>query len=232
MIEKIVYLFPSCASKVMSFNDHSMTSKIIKILQKLSYKVEVINLNNDCCGLMYCSMGYDKTANKKRNHLLTYFSKAIKQNHSAVILIENSSCIFEIYSKESENPIIKRIFDPISFLYEELKDYHFKKSDKKILLHINCSITNLNKNKEMLYLAHKCTNNVIIPNDILCCGFAGSKGFSNPELNQNALKTIKEFIPEDCKEGYTCLETCALGLEKYSGIKFYSLFHLIYDCMI
>ena len=109
MTEKIVYLFPSCASKVMSFNDHSMTSKIIKILQKLSYQVEVINLNNDCCGLMYSSMGYDKTANKKRNHLLAHFSNVINQNHSAVILIENSSCIFEIYSKESENNITKRI---------------------------------------------------------------------------------------------------------------------------
>lgn len=99
-------------------------------------------------------------------------------------------------------------------------------------MHINCSVTNLNKNKEMLYLANKCASHVIIPNDILCCGFAGSKGFSNPELNQNALKTIKEFITEDCQEGYTALDTCALGLEKYSGIKFNSLFHLIYDCMI
>ena len=232
MSEKIVYIFPSCASKVMSQNDDSMTSSIVKILRKLLYQVEMLKLNNDCCGLMYNSMGYEQIGNKKRKHLLSHFAKILNKNENAIILIENSSCIFDIYSKEEENKLIKRITDPISFLYSELKSYNFNKSNKKILLHINCSVTNLKRNKEILELANKCTSHVIIPNDILCCGFAGSKGFSTPELNQNALKTIKEFIPEDCHEGYTCLDTCALGLEKYSGIKFYSLFNLIYDCMI
>lgn len=116
MSEKIVYLFPSCASKVMTQNDHSMTSIIVKILLKISFQVEVLKLNNDCCGLMYNSMGYEKIANKKRKHLLTHFFEILNKNKNSLILIENSSCIFDIYSREQNNTLIKKITDPISFL--------------------------------------------------------------------------------------------------------------------
>lgn len=233
MLKKKVFLFPSCAAKLLDKNDNnSMTVKIISILNKLNYDIKFLDLKNECCGLMYHSMGHPSIGKKKFDQLLRKIKQ--KNNESGetkAVLIENSSCFLEIHTQLNENGILPSFQDPISFIHQELKNYSLKKQNKSIMLHVNCSVTKLKQNEKVISLAKRCAENVIIPNDILCCGFAGSKGFTHPELNQNALKNLKEFIPDDCKEGYTCLETCALGFTKYSGIKYSSLFHLIDECM-
>lgn len=232
MLKKKIFVFPSCAAKLLDKSDNnSMIAKIKSILNKLNYNVEFLDLKNECCGLMYHSMGHPSIGKKKFEQLV----KQIKQNtdgENNSILIENSSCFLEILTQSSENEMLPLFQDPISFIYQELKDYSLKKQNKSIMLHVNCSVTKLKQNENVISLAKRCAENVIIPNDILCCGFAGSKGFTHPELNQNALKNLKEFIPDNCKEGYTCLETCALGFSKYSGIPYSSLFHLIDECMM
>jgi Fe-S oxidoreductase len=238
MLKKNIFLFPSCATKIFEKNDNnSMIIKIKSILNKLNYNVEFLDLKNECCGLMYHSMGHPTIGKRKFNQLV----KKIRQNNintseNYAVLIENSSCFLEILSQSSENNFNENwtlpfIQDPITLIYQELKDYPLKKQNRSIMLHVNCSVAKLKQNEEVISLAKRCAENVIIPNDILCCGFSGSKGFTHPELNQNALKTLKEFIPDDCIEGYTCLETCALGFSKYSGIPYSSLFHLIDECM-
>ncbi|WP_161597509.1 (Fe-S)-binding protein [Fluviispira multicolorata] len=152
------------------------------------------------------------------------------ENSKHPILIENSSCFLEIFENHKNEDSLN-IQNALSFIFENLKEYPLKKQNKNIMLHVNCSVTKLKMNDQIISLTQRCADNTIIPNDILCCGFAGSKGFTNPELNQNALKTLKEQIPDNYYEGYTCLETCALGFTKHSGIPYYSIFHLIDECM-
>ena len=214
MLEKKVYLFPSCAARLFENNDNnSMSAKIISVLKKLKYEVEILNLNNECCGLMYHSMGLPKVSEKKLQQLI-HKMNIVTNNENCPVLIENTSCILEVLSNAKLSQNMPLFVDPISFVYNELKNYSLKKLNKTIMLHVNCSVTKLKKNEEVIELANRCVTNIVIPNDILCCGFAGSKGFTNPELNINALKTLKEFIPENCNEGYTCLETCSLGFTK------------------
>ncbi|MEH6470613.1 MAG: hypothetical protein V7752_05120, partial [Halopseudomonas sp.] len=63
-----------------------------------------------------------------------------------------------------------------------------------------------------------------------CCGFAGDKGFSTPELNQSALRTLKDSLPENCKEGFSTSRTCEIGLSHHSGIEYKSIVYLVNRC--
>ena len=36
---------------------------------------------------------------------------------------------------------------------------------------------------------------VIEVNEVLCCGFAGDKGFNRPELNEHALRHLRQALP-------------------------------------
>jgi D-lactate dehydrogenase len=67
-------------------------------------------------------------------------------------------------------------------------------------------------------------------NDVLCCGFAGDKGFNRPELNEHALRNLKQSIPDGCTHGYSSSRTCEIGLSEQSGFPYRSIIQLVDAC--
>ncbi len=49
----------------------------------------------------------------------------------------------------------------------------------------------------------RCSAEVVTVDDVLCCGFAGDKGFNRPELNEHALRHLKAALPAGCTTGYS-----------------------------
>ena len=78
-------------------------------------------------------------------------------------------------------------------------------------------------------LANACSESVIEPQGIECCGFAGDKGMFVPELNASALRHLKAQIPDGCTAGYSNSRTCEIGLSQHSGIPYHSLLLLLDD---
>ena len=74
----------------------------------------------------------------------------------------------------------------------------------------------------MLALANALSEKVSTT-DISCCGFAGDKGFTHPELNSHALRHLTDSQPPSCKSGYSNSRTCEIGLKAHSGVVFTSL---------
>jgi D-lactate dehydrogenase len=62
-----------------------------------------------------------------------------------------------------------------------------------------------------------------------CCGFAGDKGFTTPELNASALAGLREAVA-GCTAGYSNSRTCQVGLSLHSGIPYQSIAHLVDRC--
>lgn len=58
-----------------------------------------------------------------------------------------------------------------------------------------------------------------------CCGFAGDKGFTTPELNENA--PLKAQVPKNCNSGYSNSRTCEIGLSHHAGIDYQSIVYLV-----
>ncbi|MDO8696355.1 MAG: hypothetical protein Q7J74_04505, partial [Pseudomonas sp.] len=58
------------------------------------------------------------------------------------------------------------------------------------------------------------------------CGFAGDKGFTTPELNAHALRSLKEAV-QICDEGISTSRTCEIGLSQHAGIDYHNLVYLL-----
>ncbi|MCG7586960.1 (Fe-S)-binding protein, partial [Photobacterium sp. OFAV2-7] len=99
--------------------------------------------------------------------------------------------------------------------------------DEPVMLHITCTSRRKGLAGVMQQVTEACANQVIIPEDIQCCGFAGDKGFTTPELNESALSPLKAQVPENCKEGYSNSRTCEIGLSEHSGIEYRSILYLV-----
>ncbi|MDF2691177.1 MAG: 4Fe-4S ferredoxin [Gammaproteobacteria bacterium] len=221
-LNKKVVFYPSCGCRLLDNSTESEAQLLKEILNKLGYQVIVPDLRNECCGLMYESEGAMDVAYKKRQDLIKALQLA-SEDGNLPIITENSSCALELQTKGAR----LSLQDSWHFLSQALRDYPVRLLNKTVMLHINCSVSRLKEKEAMLSLARRCAKEVIAPPDIYCCGFAGSKGFTVPELNKNALKTLASQVPANCQEGYTCLQPCQIGLSKHSGIPYYSLLHLI-----
>jgi D-lactate dehydrogenase len=79
---------------------------------------------------------------------------------------------------------------------------------------------------KLVELAQKCAKEVIV-SETNCCGFAGDRGFSFPELNKHGLRNLKIQIPEDVRYGYSTSRTCEIGLSLHSGISHQSVVYLV-----
>ena len=85
--------------------------------------------------------------------------------------------------------------------------------------------------KKLLALARKCSTQVVLPEGVGCCGFAGDKGFTHPELNAYALRHLREAIEKaQVKRGFSNSRTCEIGLTTHSGVPYQSLVYLINEC--
>ena len=124
-----------------------------------------------------------------------------------------------------------KIYEPVQFTTEFLMDrLIFSPTHDPVALHITCSATRMGLAEKLTAIAHACATEVIIPDQITCCGFAGDKGFSTPELNESALRTLKDSIPENCTEGFSTSRTCEIGLSYHSRIEYKSIIYLVDRC--
>lgn len=227
--EKIVY-FPSCASRNMGTEKQAMDPRpladvTISLLKKAGYEVVLPDdLNNQCCGMPYKSKGFVETAEDKAKQLEEALWQASEQG-SLPVLMDTSPCA----SLSRDN--LQRdltIYEPFQFVAEfVMPRLSITPQEEPVMLHITCTSRRKGLADVMKRVTEACAKQVIIPEDIQCCGFAGDKGFTTPELNASALAPLKAQVPENCKEGYSNSKTCEIGLSEHSGIEYRSILYLV-----
>ena len=89
-----------------------------------------------------------------------------------------------------------------------------------------CSTRKMGLDTKLKELALLCATEVVMPEDIFCCGFAGDRGFNFPELNQSALKGLADQV-YDCEAGYSTSKTCEIGLALHGDIPYRSILALV-----
>lgn len=238
---RVVY-FPSCINRSMGLSRNSqeketLTTKTVSLLNKAGYEVIYPeNLDNLCCGMAFASKGYKKQGDMKSEELLEQLYKASNKGEYP-IYFDMSPCLYRIKeflsAKIKIDPLysVLKIYEPVEFIDEFLMDkLIFKPMDKKIAIHPTCSTIKLGLKDKIRKVAQACATEVIIPETVGCCGWAGDRGFTYPELNVSALQNLKSSLPEDCHEGYSTSRTCEIGLSVNSGIPYESIVYLVDRC--
>ncbi len=230
--EKVVY-FSSCINRTMANprqpnDEKNLDEVIIGILERAGY--EVIIPNNPeglCCGMPFSSKGYKEEGKKKSKELENALRLASK-NGRYPILCDMSPCSKTI---EQNFPKDIKVHDTIEFILDFLVDkLEFKQVDDPIVIHTTCSTRKTGLAEKFEQIARMCSANVTVPTDVGCCGFAGDRGFTFPELNKSALRHLKSSIPSNVKYAFSTSKTCEIGLSEESGIDYKSIFYLVDRC--
>jgi D-lactate dehydrogenase len=180
-------------------------------------------MNTLCCGTPWESKGFMNVANLKSAELELALLKA-SDNGSYPVLCDTSPCIYRMKKVMDER---LKLYEPVEFVHDFLLDkLQIKKVDRKAAFHITCSSTKMDLQGKFEKVANACITKPVIPQEVGCCGFAGDKGFSQPSLNNWALRKLKPQVA-NCEAGYSNSRTCEIGLSKNSGIDYKSVMYLV-----
>ncbi len=225
---KVVY-FPSCITRSMGVlpgdeKAEPITRLTHKLLKKAGYEVIYPeNVNHLCCGMAFTSKGLFEVGRRKSKELEEALLKATN-NGEIPVLSDMSPCLYTM--KETLDARLK-LFEPIEFTLKYLAPYlEFHKTSETVSVFPVCSAKKMGLEDSLVQLAQMCAEKVVMP-DTNCCGFAGDRGFTVPELNATGLKLIKEQIPTEVKRGFSTSRTCEIGLSEHSGIPYESILYLV-----
>jgi len=226
---RVVYL-AACVSRAMGPAARDQEREPLldttrALLEKAGFQVVFPDdLNNLCCGQPFASKGYAEQAERKRQETLDALLKASRGGLDP-IYCDTSPCTLRLVQDLGDTRL--QVFDPVRFIRTHLLDrLDFEPQDSPIAVHVTCSTQHLGEAQALIDIARRCAKEVIVPDGIHCCGFAGDKGFTTPELNAHALRSLKDAV-QVCEEGISTSRTCEIGLSQHGGIDYHGLVYLV-----
>ena len=228
---KVVY-FPSCITRSMgvakaSKKERSLTRTTENLLHKAGFAIRYPQgMDKLCCGMPFASKGFTHTATKKAKELEAALLE-ISDGGRIPILCDTSPCL--LHMKQTLDTRLE-LFEPIEFTLVHLAQHlTFRKIPETVAIHVTCSAQKMGLDARLKQLAEMCARTVIAPT-MNCCGFAGDRGFTFPELNAHGTRNLKKQLPPDCTHGYSTSRTCEIGLSEHSGITYTSILYLVDRC--
>ena len=226
---KVVY-FPSCINQTMSTAKHDpdqtpLMQKTVQLLEKAGFEVIFPeNMSKLCCGTIWESKGMPELADQKSAELERALLKA-SDNGTYPVLCDQSPCLYRM------RHTIKGVdmYEPVEFILKFVADrLNFTPINDTITVHTTCSTTKMGLKSDLIRLAEMCSTSVVVPQEVGCCGFAGDKGFFNPEVNEWALRKLRPQIEKHgITAGYSNSRTCEIGLTTHSGVPFQNIIYLV-----
>ena len=229
---KVVY-FPSCINQTMGQSKqggkiHDLVDEVIQLMAKAGYEVIFPEgMEKMCCGQIWESKGMLDIADRKSAELEAALWKASERGKYPVLCAQ-SPCLHRMRKVMKK----MKLYEPAEFIMTYLVDrLDFHPIDRPLALHITCSTRQMGVADHLINLAKMCSTKVFLPEGVGCCGFAGDRGFTFPELNKYGLRKLRPQIEANHIEvGYSNSRTCEIGLETNTGIPYMSIVYLVNEC--
>ncbi len=232
--DEVVY-FASCVNRVFAESPQggdNLAQSALSLLDKAGVRAIVPqDASALCCGQPFDSKG----AHQAARHALQRTEHALLEASDGgriPVYLDNAPCSLRLIEQQRAGKLDARLQlrDAVSYLADVVAPrLDIQPKVDHLAVHVPCSTAKLGAGSKLVALARQCADDVTVP-DIACCGFAGDKGFTLPELNANSLKRLVPALPPACGTGVSCSRTCQIGLSAHSGRPYRSLEALLDEC--
>ncbi|MBQ9218964.1 MAG: FAD-binding oxidoreductase [Muribaculaceae bacterium] len=226
--DKTVVYFPSCLNQTMGRgqgSDTDLVDTVVALLRRAGWEVIFPDfMKRMCCGMIWQSKGMPDVARLKAAELEAAMLQA-SQGGKWPVICDQSPCLHHMRQHfETIKPL-----ELLEFVHDHVApELTFHATDEPVMLHLTCSTRLMGIDNKILDLARRCSTHVVVPDGVGCCGFAGDKGFTHPELNAYALRHLRQAVETaGARRGFSNSRTCEIGLTTHSGIPYQSLIYLI-----
>ena len=228
-VRRVVY-FPSCINQRMGGTPGVKGSRgtiqdTLELLAKAGWQVVFpAGLGNLCCGTIWESKGMEAEADRKTAELEAALRVASREGRDP-ILCDQSPCLYRMRRKIRGLDL----YEPAEFIAKFLlADLAITPLDACVAVHVTCSMRKMGLVPKIVEVAKACAREVVVPDEIGCCAFAGDKGFTHPELNAWALRKLRGKIEQaGATAGFSNSRTCEIGLTTHAGIPYENIVALV-----
>lgn len=235
---KVLY-FSSCANRVFKPNSkmrhqRSLQEAFESVCKKA--KVDIIypdNLKNLCCAKSYAD--YPEIAKRKSDQMLTALKAMLDKDPSMIVVCDHSACSYDVIQKFKQANLNYQVMDMPVFLEKVvLSKLKITKVNEDIAIYPMCATRKGKWDGSLMSIAKQCTDGKVYLHEATkCCGFAGQKGFTCPELNKSALRLLKDYYAKEQQDnsklmrGFSTSTTCEIGLNEKTDIAWQNLVYLV-----
>lgn len=226
--DPVAVYMPACVGSMFGPEEGfpGVSAALMALIQKAGVEVLVPpGVESMCCGTPFSSKGVTSGLEVTQEKVLSWLWQSTDSGRLPVV-VDASSCTEGLRrlvdSGRSANGGQFRVIDAITFTHDVLLP-RLPKTTRlpRLALHPTCSIVHLDIMEELMTIAGTLAENVLVPDDWGCCGFAGDRGLLHPELTAAAVAPqVKQIRTWAAPAHASVNRTCELGMSRASGHKY------------
>ncbi len=234
--------FPSCLTRVLGEpragdGGRGVAHALVDVSARAGLPVHLPpDAAGTCCGMPFSSKGFEAAHAIAANRAIERFWDWSEGGRLSVV-VDASPCAWslstcrEALQDENRGRFDElRIEDAVSWAHDELlPKLEIRRRARRAAVHPVCSIVKLGLVPKLTALVRACADEVVVPVEAACCGFAGDRGFTRPELTESATRAEAGEIAaaEPCEFYVSTSRTCEIGMTRASGKVFRSIWLLL-----
>jgi D-lactate dehydrogenase len=225
---------PSCTNRIFA---GSPAGALVEASHRAGLPVWIpTEVTGSCCGLPWSSKGFDKAHRHKANEMVTRFW-AWSEEGELPVVIDAASCTQAVtypgdgvLSEENADRLAQlEILDSVAWAHDRLlPSLEIKDKLGSATVHPTCATRHLGLAPRLRAVAGLLADDVYVPPSSTCCGFAGDRGISHPELTAAATSPqANELADRDFDAYLSSNRTCEIGLSRATGEPYESVVCLL-----
>ncbi|MDP1851229.1 MAG: FAD-binding and (Fe-S)-binding domain-containing protein [Candidatus Planktophila sp.] len=217
--------FPSCINSIFGSNQGAMgvQSAFMQLCARAGIEIMVPKgIASLCCGTPWKSKGLTEGYNRMSTRNLS-----ILQLYSLPVISDSTSCTEGLMELTKGADL--RVVDALEFIAERvLPALTIKEKISSIALHPTCSGVQMGLNAKMSLIAHAVAQEVFIPENWACCGFAGDRGLLHPELTTAATAAEAQELSTRVFSAYASSNRpCEIAMSQATGKSYIHLLEIL-----
>ncbi|WP_327712454.1 FAD-binding oxidoreductase [Streptomyces sp. NBC_00464] len=228
--------YPACVNRIFGgpegHRGPSLPQAVVLVSARAGKPVWIPDdVSGTCCATIWHSKGYD-AGNAVMANRIVEAAWGWTAGGKLPLVVDASSCTLGIahevvpYLTEDNRELHREltVVDSLVWAADELlPELTVLRKAGSAVLHPTCSMEHLDDVGQLRTVAEACAEEVVIPDDAACCGFAGDRGMLHKELTASA--TAKEAAEVNTREydTYLCANRmCEIGMDRATGRSYHS----------
>ncbi|MDX3537329.1 FAD-binding and (Fe-S)-binding domain-containing protein [Streptomyces sp. MB09-01] len=228
--------YPACVNRIFGGPEGrpgpSLPEAVVAVSERAGKPVWIPrDVKGTCCATIWHSKGYD-AGNREMANRIVEAVWGWTAGGRLPLVVDASSCTLGIahevvpYLTEDNRALHAelRIVDSVVWAAEELLPHlEVRRTVGSAVLHPTCSMRHLGDEAQLRAVAGACADEVVVPDDVGCCAFAGDRGMLHPELTASATaREAAEVTTRAFDAHLSANRMCEVGMDRATGRSYYS----------
>jgi D-lactate dehydrogenase len=214
---------PSCTNRIFG---GSPTEALVEVSARAGMRVAIPDeVEGSCCGLPWSSKGFDSAHRHKANEMVERLWGWSEEGELPVV-IDAASCTGAIadpaegvLSEENAGRLSQmEIVDSVAWALRLLPNLEIAVKVGSATAHPTCATRRMGLAHPLKALAEALADEVYVAPSATCCGFAGDRGITHPELTASATRPQAEELAGRHFDAYlSSNRTCEIAMTRATG---------------